>query len=363
MYCPDRAVLSSTTSLLNYQKGCRTAYPVDVYPAGKANQFYPADLTDSDDCFRLLPNHRLNLNTWQAKRFWPRDKLEPDMRIRTKEHIEQALEHLKSDMLAIHSAGVHVYSPLTAGRDSRIILACTPDKLRSKASYVTLNIPSGRRGDERDLHTSRMLARRHQLNHAVLDIRRSSADDGERYFYNIGRAGGTGKATKFYSTPLEYLDINSIWLMGHGGAVSISHYARRADSSTRPTEDDLLHRANLPQRQDFLAAMSCWMSELPPQCFTELMVALYYMEMRLGGGACPHMYGNAPFCASLSPFSNRSFVEACFAIPYAYRDKNRSRRHMIEIADSRLLHTPFEQAPMLSTIRHWLKLRLRQVKY
>ncbi|MBT4522421.1 MAG: hypothetical protein HOC23_20670 [Halieaceae bacterium] len=359
VYSPALGILSSTTSMLRYREGCKTSYPVEGYPHGADNQFYPADITDLEGCHRLLPNHRLDLNSWKVARFWPREALQPDPKADADRHIIQAVERLRSNMLAAHATGLRMYSPLTAGRDSRAILACSSAEVRADASYVTLRFHNRKYGHKKDLHISRLLAMRHHLNHEIVSIQKASKDDRERYFYTIGRAGGTGKATKFYRTPLQSLDMNAIWITGHGEAVAKRHYAKYAGRFFRPTAADLLTRARLPRREDFLIGMERWLHDLPPHSSVELVVDLFYMEMRLGGSACPHLYGTAPFRVNITPFSDRRYAEACFALPYTYRQSGRAQARIVEMADPRLLDTPFEQLTGWPRIKHLLTLGKR----
>ena len=359
VYSSALGILSSTTSMLCYREGCKTAYPLDVYPSGVSNQFYPAGMTDIEGCHRLLPNHRLDLKTWQTTRFWPREALAPDPKTEVDRHVNNAVERLRGNLLAAQATGLGMYSPLTAGRDSRAILACASPEVRADTRYVTLRFHSGAYKHKKDLHISRLLARRHHLNHEIVSIQAASKDDQERYFYNVGRAGGAGKATKFYRTPLQSLDMNKIWLTGHGGAVAKRVYAKTVDRCYRPTAASLLARAGLPQREDFLAGMERWLQSVPSHSSNELIADLFYMEMRLGGWACPHLYGTAPFRVNVIPFSDRRYIETCFALPYATRQSLRACARIIEKADSRLLDTPFERLTGGARIRHFLSLGRR----
>ena len=105
--------------------------------------------------------------------------------------------------------------------------------------------------------------------------------------------------------------------------------------------------------EDFLDRMDHWLHHLPPHLPDELVPDLFYLEMRLGCWACPHLYGTAPFRVSITPFSDRKFIEACFALPIAWREEHRSHERMIGMADPRLLDTPFE------TLTGWANLRYR----
>ncbi|MBE9533978.1 MAG: hypothetical protein IMF03_03190, partial [Proteobacteria bacterium] len=73
------------------------------------------------DCFHLLPNHYLDLNTFQVKRFFPLERMEtiPIPRI-----VDLAAKTLEGSIEALlnHS---ELLIPLTAGWDSRVLLAAS----------------------------------------------------------------------------------------------------------------------------------------------------------------------------------------------------------------------------------------------
>ena len=301
-------------------------------------------MTDFEDCFRLLPNHRLDLDTWTTRRFWPVTAREPDPLSEVDRHVSHAVERLRNNMLAIHGTGLTVYSPLTAGRDSRTILACTPAEIRPDITYITLCFEEKGFGYVVDQHIGQLLAKRHNLKHLAVGVSEGSEQDKKQYFYRIGRAGGAGKTSRFYRTPLQSMDMNAIWLTGHGGAVAKRHYSVEARGRRlRLTATELLRRARLPLKEDFLAATDRWIQALPPDCSTELVLDLFYMEYRLGGWGAPHLYGTAPFRVKVIPYSDRRFVDACFSMPYKYRERYQAQGRMIELCDPELLKTPFQQ--------------------
>ena len=76
VYSAQQQIVASTTSLLHYEKGTVPSYPLRVYP-DVGFFYYPAALTDYNDCKRLLPNYSLDLVSWQTSRFWPKDPIEP----------------------------------------------------------------------------------------------------------------------------------------------------------------------------------------------------------------------------------------------------------------------------------------------
>ncbi|MFO1008225.1 MAG: hypothetical protein U0929_19860 [Planctomycetaceae bacterium] len=340
VYSPEKQIVASTTSLLEYHDGTATRYPINVYP-DVGFFYYPAGLTDMRHCFRLLPNHQLDLSTWQVCRFWPLAPFYPCEEDRKDEYILKAIEAVRENLVAT-AVRPTTYGGLTAGRDSRVLLACTPQSIRDRTEYITFNYPNRKDSNLKDVHVSKILAKRHHLRHRIVNVRTPSEDVRSTYFYRIGRAGGTGKSSDFFQAAYESLDMDSAWLTGFGGEVSCMYYVTDEDQVSRPTAANLLDRICQSQEHGCLEAVQRWLDGLSPDFPNELLVELFYIENRVGSWACPHLYGAAPFLVNLIPYCDSRYVQACLTLPYAFRRSRASQMRMIELADPSLLETPFE---------------------
>jgi hypothetical protein len=140
--------------------------------------WWPGGTTQWAELHRLQPNHYLDLNTRRMHRFWPnatRPDLEPD---------EAA--HIGAAMLRrIVHAGARRFDlalPLTAGMDSRSLLAATRG-LNGVWHYTALH--AGLHGDSPDIHTARqLLSQVGRVHHVIKCPRRMSSEFAEIYCQN-----------------------------------------------------------------------------------------------------------------------------------------------------------------------------------
>src|SRR4029077_6543503 len=84
----------------------------------------------------LLPNHSLDLHRWTIRRFWPR---KARGRLPLKEAAEKGAKQLRALTLAA-SRRFPLSLPLTAGRDSRALLAAARD-VAKEVHFFTLEMP------------------------------------------------------------------------------------------------------------------------------------------------------------------------------------------------------------------------------
>ncbi|MGH1523553.1 hypothetical protein ACRAWC_05620 [Leifsonia sp. L25] len=96
------------------------------YARSDREAFLPGDTTLFAGVERLLPNHRLDVGARRQERVWPRGPL-PSRR-RREAAVEAAVQLSASVEAAILRYPVSL--PLTAGYDSRTVLAVTPHHLR-----------------------------------------------------------------------------------------------------------------------------------------------------------------------------------------------------------------------------------------
>lgn len=344
VYSPSAQRIASTTSLLNYRPGTTPAYPINVYP-DTGFYYYPAGLTDDPNCSRLLPNHQLDLNSWTTERFWPREAIEPCAGGQQGPLVERAVNVIRDNLIASAPAGHPTYGSLTSGRDSRVLLACTPQAVRQRTNYITFEY-EGRPAYcdfEVDSHIGGVLARKCGLQFQRIPAGEVSPEIRSSYFYRIGRAGGTGKARDFFQAAYQNLNMDGVWLTGFGGEVNCMYFVRDEDRRTRPSAAELLRRTHIPTEHGILEAVESWLSRIPSDWAGELIVELFYLENRVGVWACPHLYGAAPFFANLIPYSDRRYVKACYEMPYQFRRTRASQMAMIELADPSLLSIPFQR--------------------
>jgi asparagine synthetase B (glutamine-hydrolysing) len=343
VYATSCKIVGSTVTVVNAVRGTSVAEGagIDDFFANRPNQFYPAGLSADPDVQRLLPNHYLDLSRWHAVRHWPQQQIERVRECQTKEHIEVIVAGLSRNVSAV-TAARDTYMGLTAGRDSRMQLACVPRDRESRIEFVTFDYRDGTKQSRVDVHLSRRLARDFSLSHRVIPVGTVTDETRRQYLLRIGYAGGSGKARDFYQACREHLALDRAWLVGFGGEVGIGYYWRDVDRERRPVRaEELLERVHLPINDTFCCALSSWMAELT-SFDSFLMLDLFYLENRVGCWAAPHLYGAAPFSLSMIPFCHRHVVEASYRLPIEYRQRKQLSYDVVNTARPALCRYPFQ---------------------
>lgn len=340
----ERAVVASTTSLLQaVLDGPGYTRPAPhSFPADRENQFFPGGLTHVPWARRLLPNHHLDLGRWAVERHWPAAGIDPvgELELATTLHrIASGLESVISGVGGTHDA----YLGLTAGRDSRVLLACARD-VRDAITAFTFDYAPGRRDAVIDLRVAEELARIAGIPHVRVPVGAPTAPQQEDYLFRIGHAGHWGKSADFGSAG-EHLKLGRAFLPGFLGGLGRGHYwpgmPRRHDALDPET---LLHRMKLPNTGAFTAAMREWLDGLPPVS-PRLLLDLLYLEHRGGAWAAAHLYGAAPFEATIVPYASRQVLDAMFRLPVEYRSKKRLYDDLILLRWPELAELPFQALP------------------
>src|SRR5262249_31771605 len=139
VYDPAGRMAAASTSLLLSAKEYEERFRSDFYQACgvDGDGWFTAGLTAHRGIRRLLCNHYLDLDSWRAVRHWPNrplvDSADPDAEIATiTEQVKRAMRALTRDQ--------QVSVALTAGNETRLLLACCRDLLR-QLTFVTVAAP------------------------------------------------------------------------------------------------------------------------------------------------------------------------------------------------------------------------------
>lgn len=320
VYATDRKLIASTPSAIALASNTQAAYrqTKNAEPALPANHFYPGNLTGDANVLRLLPNHFLHLDSWKAQRHWPTAPInrvgDSDARALA-EKIAANTRHCIESLAKVFELA----AGLSAGRDSRMMLACAKNVL-DRVEFVTFNYKDPAKFA--DVHIAQKLAKKFRLKYRVLDLIDPPKQMKADYLYRVGYTNNSGKACDFYDACHRLIDMNRAWLVGYGGEVGRAFYWKSDDrekSADEITPADLLDRMHLPADPIRLDAMTAWKASLPAGCDAYLMLDLMYQELRLGCWASPQIYAAAPFAANVMPLSHRANYAAMMAMPIDYR--------------------------------------------
>ncbi len=318
VYAKNRKVAGSTVTALALNNPDHSVWherPA-LAPEQRRDQFLPGGLTVDPDIAQLLPNHYLDLKSWQPARHWPTCPTKPVPRVGLADSNARAANVLGRQIRAFAKTDAPLYVTLTAGADTRLMLASAKD-IAHRIEFITFNKQSNAQqsiGNLIDLEIATEMARRLGLNHRILTVDRITAELKTEYACRIGFSGNAGKASFFRSAAQRHLNMNGTFLLGHAGTVRWGYYWRGlASDRERLSASKLLIRMGLPRNDRSIQAMTIWLETFPRLPTTTILDYLY-IEQRLGCWAAPHYYGMAPFAAVLSPFVHRELFSIAHSL-------------------------------------------------
>jgi hypothetical protein len=306
------------------------------------DNWYPFGLTPDRHVRRLLPNHFLDLHSFETCRHWRGDEARgagSDIDAL----VAAIASRLRSNVESL-AREQPLLIPLTAGRDSRMLLAAAR-RVLDRTAFFTTELPDDTA--RRDCRVARRSARRFGLCHAVLDWQTPSGAELEEWQVRTGRcvAGRTWREVR----TRRQCDSTRLVLPGLCGEIGRSYYWRRGDAAADGlSADALLQRLRLPHAEPLVENAAAWLRD-----FTGANVAdtvdHAYIEQRLGCWAGPSHYGHVHNACTL-PLSDRAIVSATLRLPYAYRAARSLAADVVRLLWPELLRIPFNRDAALV---HW----------
>ena len=305
--------------------------------------WYPAGLTPHSGIHRLLPNHYLDLNLWEAIRHWPKGKVATEGAVEDK--VARIANTLKATIHTITRAR-RVYLPVTGGMDSRMLLACARADLSKIKLILFVDVK-----ENIDQYVATHLDHAHNLNIEYLPIALATREQQEQWVYDVGDCIG-GRIKQIHQT-LAALDRNRVIIPGAGGAVGKHHYWKRGDTDNKQiTTNELLHRMGLPLHPLLCRAIGKWLAGISGVLGTFQLLDVAHIENREGAWAGPQTYGQVRFVDHIYPIYHRGIFEDMISLPCEYKFENRLHRDVIKSEWPQLLDFPFNS---YGGMRNWLE--------
>jgi hypothetical protein len=339
VFAREHDLVASTTSLVPYARGCEDDFAL-LRRARERNvrAILGFDMTSRLGVERLHPNHYLDLSQWKAHRHWPTGPLDDPC------DPEEAIG-IVSRLIQRHMAAATRHEPvqmaLTAGFDSRAILACSREYM-ARAEFMTMAIPDNM--GRLDVEMATRLAAKHGLPHRVLDHLPPSQHDLDAWLWRTGSSVSEPRgwrSARSYSQARPLAEVT-----GAGGEAARVAYWRDAGFGKKTlTPHVLVDCLDLLPSPRLLANAHAWMNSYPAST-TAQMLDGFYLEQSLGVTAGALAYGDAGYVRSrLYPFVNRQSLEAMMRLPEDYKLARRFPRDLIRHNWPELLGTPFNRRP------------------
>jgi asparagine synthetase B (glutamine-hydrolysing) len=301
VFARDKQCAASTTGLLladhEYRERFRAAdyQALDIVHYG----WFPAGLTAHEGVERLIASHYLDLNDWTAHRHWPKSDFatSDDCPRQAQQLIMSVLETIEP----LTKAGSVVLA-LTAGQDSRLVLAATRP-CQAAVSFYTIAMPQS----ALDVSTAQHMAKRFGLRHTVYPLIEATPAEARHWHYMASHCVGGPNARAHPSD--RALNGFAFVLGGQGGEFGRAYLWHATDeSNTRLNGEQLVGRLGLPRLPRLLERINTWLEGVARfSIHTQLDLA--YLELRLSPWAYASVYAQNPAVSYISPFVSRRTFE------------------------------------------------------
>lgn len=342
VFFKDKSLAASSACVLLKDK----EYFDDLYDEArsetwsKLDRYHTAGLTAHRSLNRLLPNHRLNLESWTVERIWPCTPL-PSL------GIDQVISEIVDDArgsIDIAMRGRNTLTPLTAGNETRALLALAKGR-ESGMTFFTGDFP----GAVIDLGTARRLARKFGLRHVMTSVRPRTGADIQEWRLRTGHC--IGGAIGHFQMQRDAIAQAEVEFSGAAGEVGRAFLWAAGDvAGDRLTSDVLLARLKLPQIDRFVAAVDKWLDSVKQfDAFTVMDLA--YIELKMACWAGPQATGTETTATQIWPFSSRRCFSAMMSAPPQVRLEQSLFMKIVQRQWPELLQIPINKGTPWENIR------------
>jgi hypothetical protein len=252
------------------------------------------------------------------------------------ECVKEVINIVSNTISAVASEHL-LYLNLTAGRDTRKVLACARSNL-DKIKFFTF-FPGTRTVDS---HIASLLASRFKLEHILLPEERASKVQVDEWLFRVGHCV-SGKICEIHPTQ-RHLDASRVMVPGMSGEIEKPLMWRNKDhKNSKIDAKELLTRYNIPAVGKILFNTHKWLEEIS-DLNTFLKLGLMSIEQSKGCWGGPQAYGADNFFKHLIlPFSHRKVIELVLSLPTEYRRNYQFTIDLCQQAWPELLSLPFNE--------------------
>jgi len=273
--------------------------------------WFPSGLTAHKGVHRLLCNHYLDLVSWNTRRHWPKVDFTQNM---SSDVAAGIITNEVRDTVSIITKAAPTVCSLTAGNETRLLLACSKDILK-QLDFFTVNTPD----TKLDVEVSKKLASKFGVNHKLLDLSFATADEQISWLYKASHTvGGSNLTTHPTVYPLSKYTYS---IGGLGGEVGRAFFWRNSDNlDMELTAGNIISRFGMPYDEDIYNATVKWFKTVEQFCpYTQLDLAYLELRMSAWGFAAAYTQNNT---IQFHPLISRNIYSVMLNINPSEKKKN-----------------------------------------
>jgi hypothetical protein len=269
----------------------------------------PGDTTLHEGVRQLLANHYLDLDTGEARRFWPDRDL-------PKRSLRSAVAESRRLLDGLIQGARHRFRtllvPMTAGWDSRLMLAASR-AIAGQALFFTALFP-GMQTTDWDVAVPERLLAGLQIGHSVVDCRGrppSWLEDISERSVPMAQAQYLGLVSRLLDGTTE----DAVLVKGDVGEIVRCQYRQHWGERPEPTAEDLAALTGMPQDPFLTTALERWLAGVRGNRYNVPILDLFFWEQE--GGRLHQMIQSQCDLASESfaPLNCRQLISTMLSVP------------------------------------------------
>ncbi len=291
------------------------AYQNSPYKRHHREYWIPSGCSLYENIHHLTPNHYLNLQTVKPVRYWPNERLE---RRELSDAVEESSEWLRRLIQGAH-ARFSLALPLTAGRDSRLLLGACRD-IASDVFFYTLQYGSLRRSSS-DIKIAQRVIRRLGHEHHLVDCQ-GGAEAWFSHLYRENVANTHEYWERIAYGMLKEFPPQRVCLKGNCSEICCCYYYKSGKHPSVASVDQLVSFVSGWETLDFVHdSLSDWLAEATAVAGDTgvNLLDLFYWEHRMGSWQAQSQLEWDIVQEVYTPFNHRRLLEAMLGVPTRYR--------------------------------------------
>lgn len=309
LWCSSQPhLLASITGIKKTSDPSRLAfYSSDEFE--KLDRASIGDTTYYEEIHQLLPNHYLDLSSKKIDRYWPsRKRVESSL----EECVEICATMIKGYILSIANR-YDIMLPVTAGKDSRTLLAATFD-IRNEVFYY-LNKELQLKDRSNDVKIPRELFKRLELDFHFLDVDIAVDEDFKRIYYENNFLASDYYLPIIYNYYLNFSDkVNLPGNIATGGAWWFPAFEKKTEPK------DLVRINKVGKYPHAWDTYSRWLDDSLDICRANNynVYDLFYWEERMGNWGTQIQLDKEISQLEFNPLNSRLLVEIMLSVKPRY---------------------------------------------
>lgn len=263
------------------------------------------DTTIYDDIRQVLPNHYIDVSEFKVHRFWPYEKKK---HLALGEVVEICAEMIRGYVESI-AKRYNIMLPITAGKDSRTLLAATKN-LRNETFYY-INKYKRLHDESMDIRIPRDLFKKLDLKFNILDPHIPVDKDFIKAYYENNPFASDYYLPIIYNYYVNFSD--KVNLPGNIATGSVWWYPLY---KKKITVEDLLKLNDLTQYEHARETYKNWLddSQQISEQLNHNLWCLFYWEERLGNWGAQTQQDKDIAQLDINPFNSRQLVDSMLSI-------------------------------------------------